>query len=130
MQMIHASWMVSQRPDRISFSTPMHVPGLVAPQPIMAPGTQDWFSKAAGTVSDFLKQNPNEQESYSAAKETAEEMQGVHRRRAQLGVLALPLPSSIRSVPQYFCALYGMCGTSRIARRPIRVGTAPTCAKG
>lgn len=55
---------------------------LVQPQPAAA---DDWFSKAVGTVSDFFKQNPNEQESYSAAKETAEEMQGVHRRRAQLG---------------------------------------------
>lgn len=122
--------MVSQRRIALKFHIQCIVPGQVAPQPIMAPGAQDWFSKAVGTVSDFFKQNPNEQESYSAAKETAEEMQGVHRRRAQLGVLALPLPSSIRSVPQYFCALDGMFGTSRIARRPIRVGTAPTCAKG
>lgn len=43
---------------------------------------------------------------------------------------SLPCHSSIRSVPQYFCAIDGMFGTSRIARRPIRVGTAPTCAKG
>ena len=83
-------------------STSMHVP-CPAPQPIMARAAQDWFSKAVETVSDFFKQNPNEQESYSAAKKTAEEMQGVHRRRAQLGVLALPLPSSIRSAPTLLC---------------------------
>lgn len=55
---------------------------------------EDWFSKVVGKVSGFLKQDPNEKENYSAAKETAEQMQDVKNRRKELGVnCPLPTPS-------------------------------------
>mmetsp|Transcript_1004 Transcript_1004/g.3060 ORF Transcript_1004/g.3060 Transcript_1004/m.3060 type:complete len:205 (-) Transcript_1004:930-1544(-) len=74
------------RRGALSFLTLALVACLLLVQPVHAAGDEDWFSKVVGKVSGFLKQDPNEKENYSAAKETAEQMQDVKNRRKELGI--------------------------------------------